>query len=389
MRDCILMHCQHGVGIGHLVRSFAIAEQLSRFARVVVLCGGEVPDSIRLPDSVEVVLLPALRMGSEGELYASQGADLSTTLDRRRDVVLGALRELRPSAVVVELFPFGRKKIRGELVPLLEEAGAQQPSAFRVCSVRDFLVTARRDQRAHDDRACSWANRLIDLILVHADPSVARLEETFRPTIALETRVQYTGFVTRPAPRRAVRQLRILVSAGGGVVGEPLLAAALEAQPELWRKRGLRMRLIAGPFLPDAGFKRLRRAVRSVPAVELVRSVPDLGAEMCAAAASLSQCGYNTTLDLLRTDTPALVVPYSTPSEDEQLRRARRLQRLGLLHLLEPDRLDPRALSAALEALLDVPVSTPRVDLDGARCTARIIIANAVGEQAAVGAVQA
>ena len=39
-----------------------------------------------------------------------------------------------------------------------------------------------------------------------------------------------------------------MVSAGGGLVGEPLLRAAAEAQPEA----GVPLRLIAGPLLPDA-----------------------------------------------------------------------------------------------------------------------------------------
>ena len=82
------------------------------------------------------------------------------------------------------------------------------------------------------------------------------------------------------------------------------------------------------------------------PGLELVRTVPDLGAELRAAAASVSQCGYNTALELLRSRVPALVVPYATPEEDEQRRRARRLARLGACGS-RPGLLDPRTLAAS------------------------------------------
>ncbi len=50
---------------------------------------------------------------------------------------------------------------------------------------------------------------------------------------------------------------------------------------------------------------------------------------MRAARASISQCGYNTALDLVVSEVPALVVPYGTVTENEQRHRAQRLAALG------------------------------------------------------------
>src|SRR5207237_390454 len=86
-----------------------------------------------------------------------------------------------PRAVVVELFPFGRRKFAEELLPLFEEAhagGAHRP--LLLSSLRDILTTGRRDQARCDERACMLANRYLDAILVHGDPHFARLEESFR-----------------------------------------------------------------------------------------------------------------------------------------------------------------------------------------------------------------
>ena len=70
----------------------------------------------------------------------------------------------------------------------------------------------------------------------------------------------------------------------------------------------------------------------------------DLSAEMAASRLSISQCGYNTALDIVRAGVPALVVPFADGGETEQTDRARRLEALGALRVLPaepPERDDP------------------------------------------------
>ena len=95
------------------------------------------------------------------------------------------------------------------------------------------------------------------------------------------------------------------------------------------------------------------------PNVEIVRCVPDLAAELRSAAASVSQCGYNTALDIVRAGVPALVVPVRDAEEDEQTRRARRLEPLGVLQVGTLADLD-------LAALLAFRPAAATLDLDGA-----------------------
>jgi predicted glycosyltransferase len=67
------------------------------------------------------------------------------------------------------------------------------------------------------------------------------------------------------------------------------------------------------------------------------------------------------------------VVPYATEQEDEQTRRARRLERLGALRVLDPVRLDPFVLAREIERLLSFTPRPAAIDADGARRTARIV----------------
>jgi predicted glycosyltransferase len=121
--------------------------------------------------------------------------------------------------------------------------------------------------------------------------------------------------------------------------------------------------------MPDDAYERLRAAAAGAPELELVRSVPNLGAELAAAAVTVSQGGYNTTLEVVRADVPALIVPYATPEEDEQVRRARRLEGLGAVRVLAPERLEPAVLAREIEALRAFEPTRPAIDLDGGRGT--------------------
>ena len=334
----------------------------------MLVCGGALPAEIDPPAGVEIVPLPALGVGPSARFVSH---DPGLTVDRawgvRSEILLRTLRRVRPAVVVVELFPFGRAKFARELVPLLELAREQ--GAMTACSVRDILVTGRADQASHDRRARRLANAHLDAVLVHSDPRFARLGETFGEADELDVPVRYTGFVVGgDAARKLARERRVVVSAGGGLVGEPLLRAAIEAQRI---GTGTPMRAIAGPLMPADAFERLREAAACVPALELLRSVPDLPAELATATAAVSQGGYNTTLEIVRAQVPALVVPYATPEEDEQLRRARRLEQLGALRVLEPERLTPASLARAIVRLRDFTPARPAIDLDGGRGTCR------------------
>lgn len=374
-RPALLIYCQHALGMGHLVRSLVLARALAERFRVVFLNGGPVPRGVARPRGVKFVDLPPLGFDADGRLVSrDRRRSPARALDVRRQIILQTFRELRPQVVVIELFPFGRKKFAEELLPLFDAAhalGAARP--LLVCSLRDILATGRKDQADHDARACTLANRYLDAVMVHADPRFVRLEESFRPPEPLRVPVHYTGFVMSPPGPAPAALERIVVSAGGGRVGGPLYRAALEAQRIVWRSEQLPMMLVAGPFLAPDEWRGLTRA-RKRPGLVLRRSVGNLENELRGAAVSVSQCGYNTALELVRSRVPALVVPFRERDEDEQWARARRLEQLGIVRVLDPERLDGATLVDEIRKVRQQRPAVVALDLDGAMGTANLLL---------------
>ena len=317
-RPTVLFYCQHSLGLGHLARSLMLAEALEVSFDVVLLNGGRLPAGTRVPRGVQVIDLPPMGQDPAFDHLVSHDPRISVAeaQARRQRLVIETFTRVGPQVLLIELYPFGRKAFEFELLPLLEAAaarGADRPKV--VCSLRDILVNGRVNQARHDERAAKRINTFFDSVLVHSDPSFARLEESFRPQTPLQVPVHYTGFVAPPAQPSAVRRLRrLLVSSGGGIVGEPLVRAAVEAHAALHAATGLSTTVVAGPFLPAPVWAWLRGEAERSPALSAIRQVPDLAYEIRRSALSLSQCGYNTTMDLLRAGTPAVVVPYSDGS---------------------------------------------------------------------------
>ena len=385
-KPTLLIYCQHSIGIGHLIRSFSLAQSLAKTFHVVFLNGGPLPPELAMPRDVEIVNLPSLGLSAGNALY-SRNPDYTVEQAKRLRLqfLLTAFERWAPQVVLIELFPFGRKKFAFELLPLLRTAYRRRPRPLILCSLRDLLVTSRKDQQRHDDRARWLIDRYFDAVLMHADPTLVRLEESFTPRKPLQKPLHYTGFVLSGGRRTTNqscekrRERRVLVSAGGGSVGAPLLRTAITAYDELWPTARLPMTLVAGPFLAAADWRQLEHEARSRPGLTVYRSIPDLGGAMSRVAASISQCGYNTAMDLIQSGTAALVVPFADGREDEQFNRAQRLEQLGIVRLLPPAQLNSQRLAAEIRALMSFRPNPVSLNLNGATVTAHLVTELAAG----------
>ncbi|MBY3203773.1 glycosyltransferase family protein [Rhizobium laguerreae] len=367
----IFFYVQHLLGIGHIARASRIANALVEDGFDVTVVTGGLPVPGFPGEGVKTVALPAVvasNAGFSGLADADGRPAGEDFLHARRQLLLDAFHAARPDVVIIEAFPFGRRQMRFELLPLLEAIKKAEPRPKLLSSVRDILQENRKAGR--DAETVALVKEHFDAVLVHGDPGFVRLEDTFPLTSEIADGLRYTGLVAAPPAPEPAETFDIIASAGGGAVGAALIGEAKKAAAML--PDNLRWLLVAGPNLPEADFAALSEDAG--PNVTLVRFRKDFPSLLRGAKVSISQAGYNTVGDLLRTECRAILIPFVAGGETEQTVRAERLQALGLADILPENGLTSGHVKEAVEkALAAQPRGPVLLDLDGAEKTALII----------------
>lgn len=372
----VLIYVQHLLGIGHLMRARLLAEAIAARGNDVRLVTGGMPIGGRMPAGVRTIQLPPIRV-SDASFTPLRDGDFAPIDDafraRRRGLLLDAYETAAPDAVIFETFPFGRRALRFELFPLLERIDATRPRPLVVGSIREILQVQHKPERERE--MLGWAARWFDAIFVHGDRLFARFEDTFAFADELVPPVHYTGFVFGApiGPRVADGDGRdeVVVSAGGGGVGIELLATALAAQRHS-RFGHLTWRVLAGPNISESGLQRLQSVAAPNAVVE--RSRADFAALLRRAFVSVSQAGYNTTLDVIASGARAVVVPFTGNGETEQRARGVRLRECDLAVVVDDRELSAEALAGAIDTAGERTQWGPfDFDCDGASRTAALL----------------
>lgn len=371
----VLFWVQHLLGIGHLRRAAVLARAMADEGLDVLLVSGGLPVRDLDIGSARLAQLPPVKAADSqfSSLVDETGAPLDDTFRcARRDRLIEFFHDMRPGALITEMFPFGRRQLRFELVPLLETAWRARARPRILASVRDVLTEKRKAGR-HQEMA-EAAVRWFDCVLIHGDEALIPFEASFPEAAQIADRLRYTGYVaagSQPVRAQVHNDGEVVVSAGGGAVGQALLETALAARA-LSSLDTHPWRLLVGDNLSPDAFGALSDSAPSGVVVERARR--DFPALLRGAAASISQAGYNTVTDLLSARTPAVLVPFSEPGETEQTQRARHLAARGIVQLVEPSELTPARLAAALDDAVRLgPPADLGVRLDGAERTARIV----------------
>lgn len=379
----IVFYCQHVLGVGHIFRSLEIVKGLKDHEVIMVKGGAHV--DFEPPPNLTVVQLPGLMMTPDFKNFVplEEGVtDVEDVLTRRLRQFKQVMREYRPDVFLVELFPFGRKKFRFELLPILEGVGFDTWGPCKaVCSVRDILVE-KDDMQRQVHRVHSMLNPNFDAVLVHSDPSLVTLDETFPGVEGIKPEVHYTGYVARKPEPGAGAALRtelgiasdeqlVVASVGGGHIGANLLAGTIEASRLLSATHPHRLHLFTGPYATEEEYARYEAMAADCDWIRIQRFTRRFPAHLDGADLSISLGGYNTTMNLLAAETYGLMYPFQ--QNREQRMRTTRLEERGIVKMLQDDDLKPETLKHHMADGLDRAPTPHGLDLDGGAESARIL----------------
>jgi predicted glycosyltransferase len=366
----LLYYCQSLVGVGHLTASLRIIEALlPHGVQVDLLYGGLDAALPQGRPGLRALRLPTLLHDEDsGEVFApdTPGADVAAVW-RERAQAIGAFLRPRYDGVVIEFWPFGRRRFKDEIRALLRSVQEGSGPVPVFTSVREVLVPRPPE---HEQRVVASVRKHIHTVFVRGDAQVIRLDETFSRAGEIAAQLVHTGYLAdnaAPALPREQRVPRVLVSQGGGDVGRELLRAALGAAAHLPQ---LQFVLVGGSRTPAQELQALREQARSAN-VQVLPFLDDFVPRLRESALSINMGGDNTLLEVLAARTPGLAYPYQ--DNPEQGIRIRKFAQRGLLHEIGPDDLQPERLAARIGHALAVPYPAHRVAMDGARVTSERI----------------
>jgi predicted glycosyltransferase len=374
-----LFYVQHLLGIGHLMRAGILASAMEKLGiRVTLVSGGAQVPVLRTEASRFEQLPPARAMDEHFKVIVDEH-DRPIDDDwkcRRRDRLLALLERECPHILLLELYPFGRRLMRFELDPLLERAREMRDASgtpLIAASVRDILVPPTRAQSS--DGIIERARRYLDMVIVHGDPGLVRVEDSFPRLGEIHDLIHYSGYVVRSTPPRQRSDTpgrdEVIVSTGGGAASGELLAATVESRA-MTRLAGHTWRVLIGHNYPEKDFRAFTNGVPEGVVVERARS--DFGQLLANGVLSISQAGYNTVMEVLQAGIPAVMLPYAAGGETEQALRCRALAERGAIHVVEKGDVSAERVARAIEQALDGGrPGLAGINMDGAMGSARLL----------------
>jgi predicted glycosyltransferase len=383
-RKRVVVYCQHLSGAGHYVRSREIVRSLARRHQVWFVTGGSHVPGPPLAAEVHQVRLPGLRRTASGIAPLDPARSLDGVFTERSLVLDQLLRDLCCDLLLIEHFPFSKWALREELLSAIGVARSINPRVRVVSSVRDYPagnedVTGGEGLRR---AVVPTLNEHFDAILVHADPRMVRLESLFAWTHEIAVPVHYTGYVSeKPGEGTCTTDSRritsdtgyVLVSSGGlrdGLRLARLCAAAWRRLDDLQALSGRRMVIFAGLFAEGREYMDFEATLADGRFV-----LHPFGADFLGwlqnAELSISQGGYNTTMNALETRTRAILAPNRLMTD--QTRRADALKRRGLVDVIDVETIAANEMARLIKDALARPRPEHELSLDGAQRTADTI----------------
>ena len=372
----VFFYVQHLLGIGHQRRGATLTRAMQDAGLdVTYVSGGHEVPNLEL-GGANFVQLPPVRAV---DLYFKELVDENDRpiddawRENRQTALMAAYQACQPDLIILELYPFGRRQMSFELLPLLDAARARAHPPVVVSSVRDILVEPPKPERLVE--MLERIETYFDYVMVHGDEALVPFERTFPHAADIAQKISYTGYVVDQRGESGgggLGQDEVLVSAGGGAVGDKLLRTAMAARA-LSRLSTATWRVLIGTKVTQAEFLAMQKIAQ--PGIIVERARGDFPGLLMNCALSISQGGYNTVMESLHAGCAALIVPYAGGLETEQTLRAEHLAERGLINVLDEADLTPENLAVSIDMAILRRGKQKAITIrtDGAAESARLI----------------
>jgi predicted glycosyltransferase len=364
------------VGLGHLRRNLLISQILAdselQSINLMVTEAREASVFIHsMPAGVDFITLPGLSKGVDG-ICKPRYLDLplKDMISLRGRTIRAALKEFEPDLLLVDNLPRGAYR---ELDPVLKalKAAGRTRCVLGLRDVLDEPWSVHRDWfRWKFEEAI---NEYYDAIWVYGDPSIYNMIDEYRFPPGISSKIRFVGYLDQrkrasfanrndhePAGASLPQGKLMLCLLGGGQDGDRLAESFSQAQlpPDAC---GV---IVTGPFMSAQTQRRLLERADANPQLRVLSFISEPTTLVERAERVIAMGGYNTVCEVLSFQKRALIVPRVKPRREQAI-RAERLRDLGLIDMLEIDRLNPQAVSDWMARDLPPMSLDGRLNLNG------------------------
>jgi predicted glycosyltransferase len=365
------------VGLGHLRRNLVISQVLAesrlQSINLMITEAREASAFVNsLPPGLDCLTLPGLSKGVDGVCRPRYlDMPLKEVIALRGRTIRAAIKEFKPDLLIADNLPRGAYR---ELDPVLKHLRTTCHTRC-ILGLRDVLD----DSWAVYRDWFRWKNEEAilehyDAIWVYGDPTVFNMIEEYRFPDHICSKIRFAGYLDQRKrlaftngdsddshgdlmlpPGRI-----ILCLVGGGQDGEALADAFSKAEIPA-DACGV---IVTGPFMSQAFRKKLAARAAKNSRLRILKFIAEPTKLVERADRVIAMGGYNTVCEVLSFEKPALIVPRVKPRR-EQIIRAERLRNLGLIDMLEIEKLNPPALSEWIARDLEPPKVAERINFKG------------------------
>ena len=376
------MCCYDQRGLGRTARTLDVAAALaSRFTdcSILVLSNLSIVGRFRTPLRVDVVRVPSVGPSAGVEAGPRRAAlEREFAIRIRRTLAERTIESFRPDLVVIDRDP---AHLPSEMQGVLSFVREKLPKTRVVWALPDVVgAPGVVSSRWSAEGVYQTLDRLCDEVWVYGVRGVFDQAREYQFPAALAQKVHHTGYLRSPAvpPHRVPNDLLrahpdrplVLVTAGGGASGYPLISNYLDFLERVNGSATFQSVVISGPMMPGRWNAELSERARKLPHVIFHRFSKHVLQYLRHSQLAISRGGYNTLCANLTYRKPSILVPDEAPPHEHQI-RADVFGKLRWSGLVRPGDLSPARLGdAVLSALAGGsdqprPERAERVSLDG------------------------
>jgi predicted glycosyltransferase len=366
----LLVYSHDAFGLGNIRRTLKICDQLSKEIpdlSILLLTGSPMVHSFRLSPKVDYVKLPCVHRQARNKYIAKYLRTSFREINQMRDdLIFAAFKGFRPDIVLVDKVPVG---IKGELLRSIEWLKKAHPAAKIILGLRDILDDPEHVRKLWERRNFyDTLERFYDSIWVFGSAKIYDMVAEYGFPESIAKKLNYCGYIMQSPALRDKQEVRrelgidsgkfVLVTAGGGGDGYDLMKTYLKSLRTMHAKTngnaagGVHSVVVLGPDMPLHKKERLMQRVGSLPgSVKIMDFSTEILNYMNAADLVVSMGGYNTVCEILTLEKRAIIVPRVRPVTEQWI-RTRRMQALGLVEMIHPEKLTPDHLAGKIHEML-------------------------------------